>query len=197
MHQYVKWLLGKQFHEILFNTIETDTNKSVLLIANHYSFWDTLILYHVNSNLLKKNFHVMILEETSLEQVFLRYAGAFSVDKSSRDMLKSLNYASELLNDPKNLVLIYPQGKLYSNFVNEVHFENGVSRIIKQAQGKFQLIFAAAFIQYFKHKKPTATVYLENMNESFADKSIDELQSAYQQYYSASKKLQTEIDIEQ
>jgi len=94
-------------------------------------------------------------------------------------------------------VLIYPQGKLYSNFVNEVHFENGVSRIIKQAQGKFQLIFAAAFIQYFKHKKPTATVYLENMNESFADKSIDELQSAYQQYYSASKKLQTEIDIEQ
>ena len=197
MHQYVKWLLGKQFHEILFNTIETDTNKSVLLIANHYSFWDTFILYSINHKLLKKNFHVMILEETSREQVFLKYAGTFSVNKNSRDMLKSLDYAAGLLNDPKNLVLIYPQGKLYSNFVNEVNFEKGILRIIKQAKGKFQLVFAAAFIQYFKHKKPTATVYLKNVNEVFVDKPINELQNAYQQYYSASKKLQTETDIEQ
>lgn len=197
MHFYVKWLLRKQFHEIIFNTVEIDTSRSVLLIANHYSFWDTLILYTVNTKLLKKNFHVMILEETSREQPFLKYAGAFSVNKRSRDLLKSLDYAAQLLNDPKNLVLIYPQGKLYSNFVNEVNFEKGVSRITKQVQGSFQLVFAAAFVQYFKHKKPTATVYLKNVSESFVDKPINELQNAYQQYYSASKKLQTETDIEQ
>ena len=197
MHWYVKWLLKKQFHELLFNTIETDANRSILLIANHYSFWDTFILYSINHKLLKKNFHVMILEETSRKQLFLKYAGAFSVNKNSRDILKSLDYAAGLLNDPKNLVLIYPQGKLYSNFVNEVNFEKGILRIIKQAKGKFQLVFAAAFIQYFKHKKPTATVYLKNVNEVFVDKPINELQNAYQQYYSASKKLQTETDIEQ
>ncbi len=58
-------------------------------------------------------------------------------------MLESLEYAAELLNDPKNLVLIFPQGKLYSNFVNNIHFEKGgVAKIIEKAEGKFQLIFA-------------------------------------------------------
>ena len=34
-------------------------------------------------------------------------------------------------------------------------------RVIDKAEGKFQLLFAATFIQYLKHKKPTATVYLK------------------------------------
>lgn len=139
----------------------------------------------------------MILEETARENVFFKYAGAFSINKKSKDMLASLDYAAKLLDNPQNMVLIFPQGKLYPNFVNDIHFEKGVLRIIKQAQGSFQLVFAAAFVQYFKHKKPTATVYLKAADESFAGKTINELQNAYQQYYNQSKQVQTEIDIEQ
>jgi len=112
-------------------------------------------------------------------------------------MLVSLDYATKLLDDPQNMVLIFPQGKLYPNFVDHINFEKGVMRIIKQARDSFQLVFAAAFVQYFKHKKPTATVYLKTADENFADKTINELQSAYQQYYDRSKQFQTEIDIEQ
>ena len=196
MYYYVKWQLGRYFHEILFNEIEVDNGKAILLIANHYSFWDTLILYYVNDQLMKREMFTMILEETAKKEPFLKYAGAFSIGNNSRDVLVSLDYATGLLNDPRNLVLIFPQGKLYSNFVDRINFEKGVLRIIKQAQGKFQLVFAAAFVQYFKHKTPTPTVYLEVINESFAGKTINDLQSAYQQYYDASKQLQTEIDIE-
>jgi 1-acyl-sn-glycerol-3-phosphate acyltransferase len=197
IHFYVKWIVGRRFHEILFNDIEVDKNKSMLLIANHYSFWDGLILYCVNHRLFKKKFHVMILAETSKKERFLRYSGAFSVEKGTKDIILSLDYAARLLDDPGNLVLIFPQGKLYPNFANDVHFEKGVVRIIQQAQGKFQLIFAAAFIQYFKHFKPTATVYLKKESVIYADKNLVDLQNAYQQHYSASKRLQTETDIEQ
>jgi hypothetical protein len=93
-------------------------------------------------------------------------------------------------------LLIYPQGRLYSNFVNHIHFEKGVLNIIKQARNKFQLVFAAAFVQYFRHTKPTATVYLKAEVKDFAGKQINDLQSAYQQHYDESKLLQTEIDIE-
>ncbi len=110
-------------------------------------------------------------------------------------MLESLNYAAELLNQPGNLLLMFPQGKLYSNFVNRVHFEQGLLKIMKKAEGKFQLLFAATFIQYLKHKKPSVTVYLKTEDERYSDKSIDELQSAYQQHYDAGKLQQTEIDI--
>ena len=195
MHQYVQWIIGRQFKEIIFNPVTVDQNRSVLLIANHFSFWDGLILYMVNFKLLKKNFHVMMGDDTAKDIYFLKYGGAFTINKNSRQILESLNYAAELLAKPENLVLIYPQGKLYSNFVNDVHFEKGVQRIINQAEGKFQLVFAASFIQYFKHKKPTATVYLKNNIESYAGKSITQLKDAYQQHYDNAKLQQTEIEL--
>ena len=83
-------------------------------------------------------------------------------------MVESLDYAAQLLNDPQNLVLIFPQGKLYSNFVTNIHFEKGVMKVINKAEGKFQLIFASSFIQYFKHKKQSVTVYFPQRNEKYA-----------------------------
>jgi 1-acyl-sn-glycerol-3-phosphate acyltransferase len=193
IHYYVKWIVGRQFQEVLFNAIEVDKNKSVLLIANHFSFWDGLILYGVNQKLLKKTYHVMVEEKTVHMLQYLKFAGAFSVNKRSRDIIESLHYAAELLNDPQNLVLIFPQGKLFSNYVDDVHFDKGVFRIMEKAKGKFQLVFASTFIQYFKHKKSTATVYLKSDSENYTN--VSALKGAYQQHYSSSKLLQTEFDI--
>jgi len=193
LHYYTRWIVGRHFHEILFNTIEVDSNRSILLIANHFSFWDSLILYIINLKLLKKKFHVMVREDTTLHLKHLKYGGAFSVNKKSKDMLESLDYAAGLLNDPQNLVLIFPQGKLYSNFVNDINFEKGVMRIMAKAEGKFQLIFAATFIQYFKHKKQSVTVYIKN--EDCMGKGFDDLKNAYQKYYDSTKLQQTEIVI--
>lgn len=197
MHYYVKWLMRRHFREVRYDDIAVDKHKSILLIANHYSFWDSLILYTVNTRLFNKRLHVMILEESMHKYWPFKYAGAFSVKKGSRNVVESLNYAASLLDDPQNLVLIYPQGKLYSNFVTRVNFEKGVMRIIEKAGGKFQLVFAAAFVQYFRSIKPTATVYLKNENENFAGKDIAALQTAYQQFYETKKLEQTEIDAEQ
>ena len=108
-------------------------------------------------------------------------------------MLQSLDYAAELLNDPQNLVLIFPQGKLYSNFVNTIQFEKGVTRVMEKAAGKFQLLFAATFVQYLEHKKPTATVYLQV--EPSQNKSFEDLKNAYQMHYDNAKLQQTEIVI--
>jgi hypothetical protein len=108
-------------------------------------------------------------------------------------MLQSLDYAAKLLDDPKNLVLIFPQGKLYSNFVNTIQFEKGITRIIEKAEGKFQLLFAATFVQHLKHKKPTATVYLKI--KPSPSKNFQDLKNAYQIHYDNAKLQQTEIVI--
>jgi hypothetical protein len=54
-------------------------------------------------------------------------------------------------------------------------------------------MFSATFIQYLKHKKPTATVYLKSIGESLAYKNIDELEKAYQQHYDSAKQSETKI----
>lgn len=193
LHHYVQWSLGRHFHQLRSDPIGIDKNKSVLLVANHFSYWDALILYTICFKFLKKNFHVMVRQDTTPQLKYLRFGGAFSISKKSRDMLGSLHFAAELLDDPKNLVLIFPQGKLYSNFVNEINFEKGLTKVMDAANGKFQLVFAATFIQYLKHKKPTAMVYLKN--QDYEKKSLEDLKNAYQMHYQNTKLQQTEIVI--
>ncbi len=192
-HHYIGRLIKSNFKAFNFNGLEVDEDKSVLLLANHFGWWDGFLLYWLNYKLLKKKFHIMILEDTVKRVFFLKYMGAFSVVKNSRSMIESLNYASELLKDPQNLVLVFPQAQLYSNFVDDIHFERGLLKIIKQAAGKFQYIFAATFIEYFQHKKPTINVYVQKHPGDTAAESIDELKDLFQQHYESAKLLQTQI----
>ena len=190
--RYIRWIIGRNFQDIHFNTIELDQSKSVLLLANHFSWWDGFILYYLNAKLLKKNFHIMVLEETVQKVGFIKYMGAFSINKSSRDMVASLTYAAQLLNDPQNVVVIFPQGKLYSNFITHVHFEKGLTKITDQAAGKFQLVTSATFVENFQHKKPLIKVYVnKTTNNTF--ENIAELNDIYQQHYNAAHLQQTEI----
>lgn len=136
----------------------------------------------------------MLLERTSRRIPILKYAGGFSINKNSRDIITSLNFAAQLLNAPQNLVLIFPQGKLYSNFIDQVEFEKGVMKVIEKAQGKFQLVYATTFIEYFANKKPQANIYLKQAAGT-AFKNIQQLQADYQQHYNEARNKQTQIII--
>jgi 1-acyl-sn-glycerol-3-phosphate acyltransferase len=192
-HHYIRIIIGRNFHDFKFNHIETRSNKSILLLANHFGWWDGFLLYWLNYKLFKKKFHIMILEDTVRDVFFLKYMGAFSIEKSSRAMIESLDYAAELLQDPQNLVLIFPQGKLYSNFSDEVSFEKGLVKVMKQAAGKFQYVFAATFIEYFQHKKPTINVYVQNSDTE--SMQVADVQQQYQHHYQSAKQRQTQIIV--
>ena len=188
-HNYILRIVKRNYHEIKFNVVEAKKDRSVLLLANHFSWWDGFIMYYLNAIVFKKRFHVMVIEETMQQVSFFKYLGAFSVSKNSREMLASLDYAAELLNDPENLVLIFPQGKLYSNFVGDVKFQKGLSKIMQLAGGKFQTIIAATFIENLQYKKPTVNVYIE------ATGDLTDIQSAYRQHYNNARQQQTQIAI--
>jgi 1-acyl-sn-glycerol-3-phosphate acyltransferase len=188
-HHYILRIVKSNFQEVKFNAVEVDKNKSVLLLANHFSWWDGFLMYYINHRVLKKRFHVMVIEETVQKVSFFKYLGAFSVSKNSRDMLASLNYAAKLLNDPQNLVLIFPQGKLYSNFTDKVSFEKGLSRIMETAAGKFQTVMAATFIENLQYKKPTASVYLKAVSRVAGEGTPQDI---YQKHYNFSKLSQVQ-----
>ena len=191
---YIRFIVTRNFSKINFTNLLIDKSKPVLLIANHSGFWDGFLMHYVNSQLFKKKFHVMLLERTSKRIPILKYVGAFSISKNSKDIITSLNFAAQLLNDPENLVLIFPQGKLYSNFITEVEFEKGVMKVIGKAQGSFQLIYSAIFIECFTNKKPLANIYLKHVTNT-AFENIQQLQADYQQHYDNARNQQTQIVI--
>lgn len=191
--RYITYIIRKNFHAVNYNPLTPAVNQSILLLPNHYSWWDGFLMYHLNNLLFKKKFHVMILEQTSKKFFFLKYLGGYTVNKGTKDVITSLEYTAELLKDPQNLVLIFPQGSLYSNFTDEVKFQNGLSKVIKQAAGHFQTIFAVSFIEHMQFKKPTVNINLQLNAHQF--EGIDALRTAYQQYYTESKLSQSKIVV--
>jgi 1-acyl-sn-glycerol-3-phosphate acyltransferase len=188
---YIGWIIRRYFHKVNFNEPDIDTTKSILLIANHFSWWDGFLLYHVNQIFFKKKFHAMVLEDSMHKYKFLKYLGGFSVNKNSRQILQSLNYAAQLLADSQNMVVIFPQGKLYSNLVDDIHFEKGAAYITATAKTGFQYVLAATFIENFQYKKPSANMYLKVLNVD----DVADLNKAYQQHYTQAKQQQTSIAV--
>nr|MBC7613788.1 lysophospholipid acyltransferase family protein [Pseudopedobacter sp.] len=198
IHQFFSWYISRiiksDFDRFEYNDIKTEHDKAILLLANHFSWWDGFLLFHLNKIYFKKHFHVMVLQNTAEKVKFLKYLGAFSIQKNAKSLVESLDYAGKLLNNPANLVLIFPQGELYSSHSAAIQFEKGVSRIIAASKKQFQYIFATVLTDYFDRRKPSVKVYLDKW-EANEYTSLQVIKSAYNRHYEQSVKQQTEVRV--
>ncbi|PWS27355.1 glycerol acyltransferase [Pedobacter yonginense] len=189
---YIQYIIKKDFCLFNYDQVSLKTDSSVLILANHFSWWDGFLLFFINKKVFKKNFHVLVNAENYKKVGFLKYLGAFAAEHRGKDVLDTLNYAGNLLDDPQNLVLVFPQGKLYSNHVKSINFEKGVMQMINSSQKRINIVFAATFIDYFGKRKASAYTYLQNWeNEEYI--SLQLLKSAYNKHYDNALMKQTEI----
>jgi len=166
-----------------------EKKKSILFIGNHFSWWDGFFIYHLNEKILKKRFNVMMLEEELSKRKFLTTTGAFSVRKNSKEIIKTISYSAEILNNPNNLLLMFPQGKIESMHKSEIKFERGVYKILEKTLKPIQIIFSVVMIDYLSNRKPTVNVYLKEFDVE-KNKIID-LECVYNEWYKEVKeKLQ-------
>ncbi len=139
----------------------------VLLLANHFSWWDGFIARRVNIKLFKRKFHVMMLEEELVKRPFLRKLGAFSIRRNSRTALQSLDYAANILKDPGNMLLLFPQGRFQSSHQHPLTFEKGWIHILERAPNNCRLVFMVNLFDYFEHRQPTLSIYLKSVLPEF------------------------------
>lgn len=164
---------------------EVETHLPVFMIGNHFSWWDGFIALNINQRYFRKKFHIMMLEEQLRDRMFLNKAGAYSLNKGQRSMLETFSYTQELLSDPGNLVVMYPQGRIFSMHDQPYVFEKGWFRIIERLEQPVQLVFYYALVDYFSHRKPTMNIYVyahdppyggaERIEEAFNDRFRDAL----------------------
>lgn len=158
--------LDKAFHSVKIEGEADDDGSPVLMIANHFSWWDGFIQYRLNDLYFHRKLHVMMLEEQLRRFMVLNQCGVFSIRKNSRDIVKSLHYCSELLSVNSNMVLIFPQGKIESMHRGYLSFEKGLSYFLKPGHSRFQLIFNVNLIDFFSEKKPSLTIYFKKFKEA-------------------------------
>jgi len=172
--------LKNYFGNVEFECSADTSGRPVLMIGNHFSWWDGFIAYRLNDLFLHKKFHVMMLEEQLATRLFLNKAGAFSIKRGSRSVIESLSYASSLLYEPENLVVVYPQGTITSLHRRPVKFEKGTERIIDGASRKLMILFYVALPDWFSEKKPGLAVRVTEYNST--DRSASALVEAYNQF---------------
>jgi 1-acyl-sn-glycerol-3-phosphate acyltransferase len=157
-----RFLIKRNFNSVCINGEFADNAKSVLVIANHVSWWDGFWVEYLNQEIIHRKFCFMMLEEQLRKHWYFQYSGGFSVKKKSRTIIESINYSIELLKQPKNLVLMFPQGKIHSMYNDTVNFEKGVERIIKNVSHETQILFVANLIDFFSDNKPKLYIYIKS-----------------------------------
>jgi 1-acyl-sn-glycerol-3-phosphate acyltransferase len=157
--RFMRWWMGRNFKEINIQPFEPRAGHSILLLTNHFSWWDGFFANYAAFNNLKRRLYIMMQHDHFLQHWYFKYLGAFSMKKGSREMLESLAYSANLLNNPENLVTIFPQGELCSNHITHIHIEKGMERLIKQIKSPCQVVYQCTLIDYFEGLKPRAYIH--------------------------------------
>lgn len=182
-----KYILSK-FSKIVFIDVPAiNHDKATLVLMNHFSFNDGPMLHYICRKALKKEFKVMVLEEQMINFKPLKYIGCFSVNKKSRSLVESLDYAASLLSEPKNMLGIFPQGGVFSQHLDRIHFEQGLDRILKKKKNEIQVVFAVVQLDFLANFKPKANVYFKAYTGL---QKPAEMEMAYNEFYAVCKQKQ-------
>ena len=134
-------------------------DQSVLAYANHTNWWDLLMVFRLSRVLRRKQFYGMMEEKQLRPYRFFTWIGAFSVDLSSPGRAAAgLRYAIRLLKDPRNLVWMFPQGRLHSPEEPFVALP-GIEFLCRHA-GRSQVLPCAFGFAFFRDNRPVALILI-------------------------------------
>jgi 1-acyl-sn-glycerol-3-phosphate acyltransferase len=126
-----------------------------LILANHSCWWDLFLAQIVNDAIPADGYGMM--EHFNLHRFgFFRRIGGFSVDRTDPVSVRaSLKYAAGLLQEPRAVVWIFPQGKIEGNDVRPLRFQNGIRALVRQA-GRVRVVPMALRYEFWQDERPEA-----------------------------------------
>lgn len=178
-----RFLVKRHFASVHTASDYVESDRPVLLIANHISWWDGFWLDFYNQNRVHKKFHFMMLESQLRKHSYFQYAGGFSVKKKSKESVKSIEYTLQLLNDGSNLVLMFPQGEINSSYNNQILFQKGIKQILSKCNNNLDVLFVANLTDYFSKPKPALYIYSKTYASSFFLEN--DIEAAYNLFYNS------------
>ena len=188
---YVIRKMKKIFHIVKITGEFNDHNKPVLLIGNHISWWDGIWALNFAQRILHRKFHFMMLEEQLRKNWFFKYTGGFSIQKKSKSIIETLSYTVELLSNPKNVVLLFPTGKIQSMHKNQFVFEKGTEKILQKLNDPVHVIFMVNIIDYFSHSRPSLFTFYKEYTGAY---STLEIQEEFNRFYKQNIDLQKQSE---
>lgn len=182
--KYIGHILHKQFREINITGHVEPKGRSILIVGNHFSWWDGFFILHLNRIVFKRKLYVMMLEEQLKKRMFLSRIGAYSINPGTKSVIDSLSYTVTLLKEPQTIAAIFPQGDIESAYTSRIRFEKGLQFILDRSssQAPVQLVFMAALVDYYSHQKPSLTLSIEEYMD-WGTPQAEGVEDAYNDFY--------------
>lgn len=190
---FVKNLLCWHFREIKIEGQYSPQGKSTLLIANHFSWWDGFFAWYLNQKIIRRRFHVMMLEEQLKQRPFFIRVGALGIQKGRREILDTLRYTADILSEPGNLLVMFPQGAIQSQHTPYLSFQKGVEEILRQTRSTPDILFCAVLVDYYSFRRPSLTFHLRPFQIYHAD--IHTLEYGFNEHLSLARNSQDKLWI--
>ncbi len=173
---YLTYQLKKHFYRVWIDDQRKEGahNKGHLLLANHSSWWDGLLVFYVNYCVVKEDSYAMMSQKGMEDFSFFRKIGAFSVNPDSpKDLVTSLKFAEKCLQEKKT-VWVFPQGKEEHLEQRPLSFMSGPA-FLQERNPEIRLT-SVSFYYTFRHdQRPEVFIRLyEEPLEERADQSRKE-----------------------
>jgi len=153
-------IFARRFKKMHIDAADIKPGHSYILMCNHFSFSDGFWAFFIGYHTIWKNqplgqLHIMSVKKQMLKNKFLQYLGSFSVEPGKLSIRESFDYAAEVLEQPGNILLFFPQGNLETCHINHIHFEHGIAEIASRIKGNCQLLWSSNIIDFFESTKPS------------------------------------------
>ncbi|WP_290773513.1 MULTISPECIES: lysophospholipid acyltransferase family protein [unclassified Exiguobacterium] len=147
-HTYVDHaLIQRHFHRVLYRA--DDLPVPGLMLATHSSWWDGMILFHLDQTCFRHDPYVMIDQAGLARFPFFSRLGAFSVDRTSfSDIKTSLQYAKARLQNGSS-VWMFPQGEERHQEERPMHLASGATQLMRHAN----TVSLVAFYYSYGHEQ--------------------------------------------
>ena len=155
---YISHLLHKDFNGLYVTGPLPDLEKypGLIITPNHFSWWDGFITYYLIKKISRRRkIYTMMLEDQLKRYWFFKKVGAYSINQSnSVSIARTLNYTGDVLNDDKNIVVLYPQGEIQPLNSEDVIIKPGLKLILGKNSGGRYVLPLALKIEYGNNRKP-------------------------------------------
>ncbi len=132
--------------------------RPVLVISNHTSWWDPLVVLYLTARVLKVDAYAMMDAKNLRALPFFGKVGAFGVDLDTPvDGARAIRYAAKLLDRAGRLVWIFPQGREVTVTARPLGFRGGSAEIARVAR---QAVVVPAAIRYEHGGRPEPSLYV-------------------------------------